>query len=410
MLTPAAPCLIGCVRKTTLLSDRNDYPTSPARHAIRSFLFYSGLNARLGPWWWKPVAAAPYLTAVVDRRTRMFEGMPTRFDDAEFTALATAGTHRWNEYRETITAADKVVVEPNRCQVLGPDGRLVSAFDPHRGLPVYPSAWQYRSRRVAHRLDSALVFDGAAGRNLYHFIVDSLMALAWLEEEQGLLPAGLPLIVNRRIADHPFFRHLRSRSAWFDHLPWVILEPGEHAAVDRAYNVRPAPFREKLWHRVRGWYGTISSPKGRRLFVSRDSRRYGRTLGNEAQVAGLLRDHGFELFYAEHLSVLEQQAAFEEADWIVGLCGMALIQQIYMPVGQGSLLELMPRNRPQVEFTWQSWILQRQAYDVLVGSNLDSHVQYEVDLPLLRTKLEGMLSLAPGQRQFGNTLMTRESA
>lgn len=393
-----------------MLSDRNDYATTPVRHAIRSLLFHSRLSARLGPWWWKPVATAPYLTTVVDRRTRLFEGMPTRFDDVEFTTWATEGTQRWSGYRETITAADQVMVEPNRCQVLGPDGRLVSAFNPHRGLPVYPSAWQYRSKRVAHRLDSALVFDGSAGRNLYHFIVDSLMALAWLEQEPGLLPAGLPLIVNRRIADHPFFRHLRSRSDWFNHLAWLILEPGEYAAVGRAYNVRAAPFRQDLWRRVRGWYGTASCPKGRRLFVSRDPRRYGRTLSNETQVADLLRDYGFELFYAEHLTVLEQQAAFEEAEWIVGLCGMALIQQIYMPAGSGSLLELMPRNRPQVEFAWQSWTLRRQAYDVLVGSNLNSRTEYEVDLRLLRQKLGQMLALAPDQRQFGNTLMARDTA
>lgn len=393
-----------------MLNDRTDYPTTPARQAVRSLLFRTGLTRHLGPKWWKPLEAAPYLKILTERRTPMFDGMPHAFDDAAFSAHARRESQRWGEYRETIITADRVVVEPNRCQVIGPDGRLVSPFNPHRGLHVYPSAWQYRNRRIAHRPDEAIVFDGSAGRNLYHFIVDSLMALAWLEEEPGLVPPGLPLIVNRRIADHAFFRHLRSRSKWFDQLPWLVLELGEFAAVGRAYHIRAAPFREALWRRVRDWYGTVSALKGRRLFVSRDQTRFGRGLRNEAQVAGLLQEFGFETVYAEHLSLAEQQAMFEEAEHMVGLHGMALVQQIFMPSGEGSLLELMPRDRPQLEYVWTSWVLKRHGYDVLVGSKLDSTMAYEVDPAQLRTKLEAMLALAPAERRFGTTLLPRVPA
>ena len=393
-----------------MLNDRTDYPTTPVRQALRSLLFRTGLTRHLGPRWWKPLDAAPCLTTMAERRTPMFDGMPYAFDDADFSAHARRESRRWGEFRETIIAADGVVVEPNRCQVIGPNGRLISPFNPHRGLHVYPSAWQYQGRRIAHRPDQAIVFDGSAGRNLYHFIVDSLMALAWLEEEPGLLPRGLPLVVNRRIADHAFFRHLRSRSSWFDQLPWLVLEPGEFGAVGRAYHVRAAPFREELWRRVRSWYGAVSEPKGRRLFVSRDSKRFGRGVRNEAQVAELLREYGFETVYAEHLGLAEQQATFEEAEHLVGLHGMALVQQIFMPFGEGSLLELMPCDRPQLEYVWTSWVLKRHGYDVLVGSKLDSAMAYEVDPVQLRTKLEGMLALAPAERKFGTTLLPRVSA
>ena len=86
---------------------------------------------------------------------------------------------------------------------------------------------------------------------------------------------------------------------------------------------------------------------------------------------------------------------------------MALVQQFFMRDNHGKLLELMPKNRLQVEYGWQSWHLGRQGYDVLVGSEMDSSMAYEVDIARLRTKLEAMLALGPDQRQFGSTLLPR---
>lgn len=390
-----------------MLKDRTDYPTTAPRQLVRSLMFRSGLNKRLGPWWWKPTADAPYIETLVRRQARMFEGMPTAFSDRSFSDRVASDTARWSEVEDTVTAVHDAVVEPNRCHVLGPDGRMVQQFDLHRGLHVYPSAWQYARRRIAHRLERAVVFDGSAGRNLWHFFTDSLMGLAWLDEEPGLLPADVPFIVNRRIANHPFFRHLRSCSERFDTIPWVVLEPGEFAQVGAAYRLNPARFHRGLWRRIRGYYGAKASSSARRLFVSRDVKRFGRGLSNEAEIIETLSSYGFEPFYAERVSVAEQQRTFEDCDFIVGLHGMALAQQIFMLPGQGRLLELMPVSRPQTEYTWQSWVLERQAYDVSVGSRLDSQLCYRADPADIRFKLERMLALPPDETQFGETILSR---
>ena len=237
-----------------MLSDRNDYPLSRPRQALRSAMFRSGLTARLGPAYWRPTAEAPYIDVLHRRPVEMFAGIPTNFADPAYGAMIGPDSARWSRFEETITAIDDAWVEPNRCQIIGPDGRLVLQSVSHPALPLFPSAWGYARRGSNTPLSEAIVYDGFASSNYYHHLIECLPSIPFLLERSGLAP-DLPLIVNRWIHDSRFFAYLRERSPVFAGLNWRVQEPGEWLRVGRAYRLHAAPFDRASFAKVRALYG-----------------------------------------------------------------------------------------------------------------------------------------------------------
>lgn len=387
-----------------MLTDRNDYPLPLPGKAIRSAMFRSGLTARLGPAYWRPTADAPYIDVLHRRSVEMFSGIPVEFSDPAYGAMIGPDTARWSRFDETITAVDDAWVEPSRCQIIGPDGRLVLQSVSHAALPLFPSAWGFARRGRGHPISEAVVYDGFASTNYYHHLIECLPTIPFLLERSGLA-RGLPLIVNRWIYESPYFAYLRGRSAEFAGLNWRVLEPGEWLRVGRAYRLHAAPFDRASFAAIRALYGRVSEPRGRRLFLSRDPKMYGRGVRNESEVAALLGDYGFETVYAEHHSLEEQQQIFEECEHLVALQGMGLVQQMFMEPSRGHVLELIPRNRLQSEYYWQGWTLGMRFYDVQTGSALDATGMYRVDPARLATRVKRMLDHPAGQRRYGETLL-----
>jgi hypothetical protein len=388
-----------------VLKDTNDYPLSLPRRGLRSALFRSGAGARLGETWWRPTAEAPYIREIHRRPVDMFSGIPTKFADPHYDAVIGAGSARWRVYDETITAIDDAWVEPNRCQIIGPDGRLVDQSRTHPGLPLFPSAWGYSlGRGTALRRSEAIVYDGSYSTNYYHHLIDCLPGIPFYLERTGL-PPNLPLVVNRWIFDSRFFAYLRRRSPAFAQLNWLVLEPGQWLHLDRAYRLRAAPFERAAVNSIRTMYGRMSEPLNRRIFLSRDSRAFSRGISNEAAVAELLGSYGFETVYAEHLSAEDQQRTFEEATHLVALQGMGLVQQLFMDANQSHVLELMPSDRLQSEYYWQGWTLGMRFYDVQTGSAMDRRGQYSIDTARLEAGVQRMIEHPAGQRRYGETLI-----
>jgi len=388
-----------------LLDDKNDYPLPFLRRALRSAMFRGGATARLGPKYWRPIAEAPYISVVHREPVAMFRGIPSDFADPYYGAVIGAGSAQWSTYDETITAIDDCLVEPNRCQIIGRDGRLVKQSITHPWVPLFPSAWRYARRGDgAHTIPEAIVYDGFASKNYYHHLIDCLPGIALFLERSGL-PHDLPLIVNRWIFESRFFAYLRQRSAAFAGLNWRVQEPDEWLRVGRAYRLNPAPFDRAALSAVRAMYGRLAEPAGKRIFLSRDPKMFGRGIHNEREVAALLGAHGFETVYAEHLTLEEQQRTFEQATHLVALQGMGLAQQLFMDPDQGHVLELMPRNRLQSEFYWQGWTIGMRFYDVQTGSAMDESGMYRIDLERLEAGLRRMLDHPPGHKRYGETLI-----
>jgi capsular polysaccharide biosynthesis protein len=212
-------------------------------------------------------------------------------------------------------------------------------------------------------------------------------------------------VVNRWIFDSRFFAYLRQRSTAFAGLNWRVQEPGEWLRVGRAYRIHAAPFVRSSFAKVRALYRRVGEAGGRRVFLSRDPKMFGRGIHNEREVAALLGRHGFETIYAEHLTLEDQQRTFEETTHLVALQGMGLVQQLFMDADQGHVLELMPANRLQSEYYWQGWTLGMRFYDVQTGSDTDTSGMYRVDLARLDAGVRRMLDHPADHRRYGETLI-----
>lgn len=388
-----------------MLTDKNDYPASAWRQTVRSSLFKNGLTAQLGPRIWRPADTAPYIHVTYRRPVEMFGGIPIDFADTAFNAMIGPNSARWSRFEESVTAIDDCWIEPNRCQIIGPDGRLVSQSVTHRLVPMFPDVVGYARRRPGTRIDEAIVYDGRYSNNYYHHLIDTLPIVALFLERSGLSP-DLPLVVSRWIFESRFFAYLRSRSPTFAGLNWRVQEPGEWLHAGRAYRLLAAPFERRGLASVRGLYGRLSEPRGRRVFLSRDPKMYGRGIHDEEAVSDMLARHGFETVYAEHLSLEEQQRTFEETTHLVALHGMGMVQQLFMAPDQGHVLELMPGDRLHSFYYWQAWTQGMQSYDVQSGSAMDEMGKYRIDLARLEAGVERMLGQPAGSRRYGETVIS----
>ena len=334
----------------------------------------------------------------------MFDGIPGDFADPVYGAMIGPASALWSRFEETVTAIDDCWVEPNRCQIIGPDRRLVRQSLTHRLVPLFPSAWGYALRGSGSRIDEAIVYDGFHSSNYYHHLIDSVPGILLFLERSGL-PKDLPLIVNRWIFESKFFAYLRARSAAFAGLNWRVQEPGEWLHVGRAYRLHAAPFERGGLAAVRALYGRVAQPAGKRIFLSRDPAMFGRGIVNEREVAALLGAHGFETVYAEHLTLEAQQRTFEQASHLVALQGMGLVQQLFMDADQGHVLELMPSDRLQSEYYWQGWTMGMRFTDVQTGSAMDRSGKYRIDLARLKAGVKRMLDHPADRRRYGETLI-----
>lgn len=368
-------------------------------------MFRSGLDRHLGPPYWQPTETAPYIHITHRRTVEMFDGIPANFADPIYDAMIGPDSARWSRFEETITAIDDCWVEPNRCHIIGPDGRMVAQTLAHRNVPVFPSAWGYALRGTGTEIDEAIVYDGRSSLNYFHHLIDGVVGIPLFLERSGL-PHDLPLIINRWSYESKYFDYLRRRSPLFGGLNWRVQEPGEWLRVKRAHRLTAAQFEPDSFAKMRAMYGRIAAPAGRRIFLSRDSAKYGRGIHNEREVAALLGAHGFETVYAENLSLKDQQRTFEETTHLVALHGMGLVQQIFMDSTQGHVLELMPSNRLSSIYYWQAWTQRMRFYDAHSGSAMDGTGKYRIDLARLEAGVQRMLDHSAGTRRYGETLIT----
>jgi len=102
----------------------------------------------------------------------------------------------------------------------------------------------------------------------------------------------------------------------------------------------------------------------RRLFVNRGE-RWPRRLSNFADLAPVLRDHGFEEIVTDDLSLREQIAAFAGAGIVAGIMGAGMTNTVFSPPGT-PLLCLAPSGWAE-PFFWDAAAACGQPYHALFG-------------------------------------------
>lgn len=346
----------------------------------------------------------------------VIEDLPICFEEEIFNEFLRDDLGKWDIQKqvEYVLEVDDVLVEPERC--LGTKGlnQLIEQTVVFTADYQYP----YILPHLLHRnnpkfLKAAVLYDGSATRNLYHHLVETVCRLSVLSKSN--LPTDIPVIVNRFVYDSPFFQYLFSRSPYFQSFNWLIQEPDEWMQIEKLYRPKALYFGNESWSFTRKLYNLEEVIPSKRVFLSRDKKRFTRGLSNEMEVIDMLQNYGFEVAYAEHLSVDEQVKLFQETEYLVALTGMGLIQQFFMSYEKAHIIEIIPVNRLMPEYYCQAYSLGIKYYDVVLGEDIDgipmsnsNHKrhdglkEYEVNISKLESAVLKMLNAPADKKVYGN--------
>lgn len=100
-------------------------------------------------------------------------------------------------------------------------------------------------------------------------------------------------------------------------------------------------------------YSSAAQDIKEKIYVSRIGTR--RSIHGEELIAEHLANQGFRILNAENLTFKEQIELFSNAETLIGVHGAGLTNGIWTP--QAKLIELMPSNRINRCFEWQSYLL-----------------------------------------------------
>lgn len=184
-------------------------------------------------------------------------------------------------------------------------------------------------------------------RNYFHWLTDALPRLLVAREAGNQAPVVIP----ERYRSAPHISATLSLLGEELH----YLSPASRHVFSELTLVSPvAPTGSpdpKIMKRVANWLkeallkeqadltdASGDRATGLRLWVSRRFARR-RWLSNEDDVVGLLKNHGFQVIYPEHLSVAEQLKLFSRATLVAGMHGAGLTNIAMMTPGT-SVLEV----------------------------------------------------------------------
>ncbi|TFZ67420.1 glycosyltransferase family 61 protein [Hymenobacter sp. UV11] len=383
---------------------------------VRSFLWRSKIGRLTAEKFWKRRNAGDDMRYLFYKEASVIEDLPICFEEEVFNKFLRENLGKWEIQRqaEYVLEIDDVLVEPERS--LGTKGlnQLIEQ------TVVFTVDYQYPyilphllNRNKSKFIKAAVLYDGSATRNLYHHLVETVCRLSMLSKTD--LPADIPIIVNRFVYDSPFFQYLFSKSPYFKSFNWLIQEPHEWLQVEKLYRPKALYFGKESWNFTRKLYNLGEITPSKKVFLSRDKKRYTRGLSNEVEIINMLHSYGFEVAYAEHLSLDEQVKLFQETEYLVALTGMGLIQQFFMSYEKAHVIEIIPVNRLMPEYYCQAYSLGIKYYDVVLGEDIDrvpmsnsSHKryeglkEYEVDIHKLESAVLKMLNAPADKKHYGN--------
>lgn len=382
---------------------------------MRSFLWRSKIGRITAEKFWERRNAGDDIRYIFYNEASVIADLPICFEEEVFNEFLRKNLHKWEiqKQAEYVLEIDDVLVEPERS--LGTKGlnQLIEqtvVFTVDYQYPYILPHLLHRNKSKA--VKAAVLYDGSATRNLYHHLVETVGRLSVLTKTD--LPTDIPIIVNRFVYNSPFFQYLLSKSSHFKSFNWLVQEPHEWLQVEKLYRPKALYFGSESWSFTRKLYNLDEVTPKRKVFLSRDKKRYTRGLSNEQEVISMLQSHGFEVVYAEHLSIDEQIKLFQETEYLVALTGMGLIQQFFMCYEKAHIIEIIPVNRLMPEYYCQAYSLGVKYYDVVLGEDIDgvpmsssNHKryeglkEYEVNIPKLESAVIKMLNAPVDKKIYG---------
>ena len=252
-----------------------------------------------------------------------------------------------------------------------------------------PALFKYLRHRLFVRkyrdFDTIIHCDGYAGTNLCHFIYDTINPLLLLHAT-GKVDMTLPVLINEKIYNKPFFQYCRQLGV-LRNINWLVQGKNDWIRVKKIYK----PFVSmEVFPEV---YKLLEGPKapGRKVFLNRKS-FYQRNIKNIKSIEAILSENGFEMVYAEDLSYEQQVHLFREVKYFVGIHGAGLTNLLHSKIEELRVLEIFSESLVHASFYRFLEILQIKYYDAIVGSTFDINWNFEIDEQKFRDKLYKLLS------------------
>jgi capsular polysaccharide biosynthesis protein len=265
----------------------------------------------------------------------------------------------------------------------------------------------YPGQHPVSELAAGVMLSGWSSEHFGHWVPEYLCRLAYLEQHPRF--ADLPIIVDAGMPpQHVEFLRLLVPN------PIVELAAGAALHVGELVVASPATFFPMLLtpdHEVPpenqgglplGGFRHLRTrvaerlpadgKRGRRLYLSR-RRRAWRLVTNEDEVHAALARYGFEVIFAEDLSVEDQVRMYQEAEIVISPVGSSTLNAIFAPTDL-KLLILSQQNVANAGTLYG--LLSDMGYDYAYlcsdeGSE-EKHISYAVPIPRLVAAVEQMLA------------------
>jgi capsular polysaccharide biosynthesis protein len=223
--------------------------------------------------------------------------------------------------------------------------------------------------------------------NYYHWIVDTLPRLKIVLEELKrenyslILPEKRPKFIDAILKYYEIAHvtSIKENEYLAVHellVPYYLAGPG---------HIHPESVREIKRHFLSKINSTV---KKERIYVSR-SRQKARRVINEAEVAALLTDYGFETVYWEDHSFEEQVQISQNAKFMVSSHGANLTNLMFMKEGS-SVLEIIKEVNPNFCYWALASVTGVNYFYQLTKMPQADHLL--VDIDLLKRNMERMLN------------------
>ena len=303
----------------------------------------------------------------------------------------------WTQDEYLLIYEQPCIIESRYGWALSPENKLIYPSLGFSRVPYLPKpAGRAKDLRDAplEEYSELVSLRDTGEENYYHFYNDVLAKLFFLEEKLGLSSA-VPLLISKRLYDRPYFQYFLAHPYLRDR-QWVVQDE-QYIRSHRTYFCKPLTHTPQYYRRilemVRPEDRIGTGPRDRRLFITRSPKRL-RFIENNAEIAGICQQMGFEMLDFDELPLPEQIQAMGRARYVVGVHGAGLANMLFRGNQPLGLLEIYP---PATYFPFHYIVMANQLgyqYDGLIGRQGSQRFSgsFRVDPTELRQRLGALLS------------------
>lgn len=253
--------------------------------------------------------------------------------------------HDWIQDEYLLVYDKPCIIEPHYGWALSSDNKLIYPSLGFSRVPYLhkPDSKVKTLRNAPLEEYSELISLRDTGEeNYYHFYNDVLAKLFFLEEKLKISP-DVPLLISKRLYDRPYFQYFLTHP-YLCNRHWVVQDE-QYIRSHRTYFCKPLTHTSHYYARVLDMVRLEDRDDAtgaeRRLFIMRSSKRL-RFIENNAEIAAICQEFGFEVVDFDELTLPQQIKAMGQARYVVGIHGAGLTNMLFRGHRPMGLLEIYP--------------------------------------------------------------------